>query len=41
MLENIIVTEELNILINDGSPTHISGTSVEITVVSPNVAPDL
>ena len=40
MLENIVVTEELNIL-NNGSPTHISGTSVNITIASPNVAPDL
>ena len=40
ILENIIVTEELHIL-NDGSPTHISGTSVDITIASPNVAPDL
>ena len=39
-LEDIIVTEELNIL-NNGSPAHISGTSVDITIASPYVAPDL
>ena len=39
MLENI-VTEERNIL-NNGSPTHISGTSVDFTIASSNVAPDL
>ena len=40
MLENIIVTGELDILSN-GSPTHISGTSVYITIAAPNVAPDM
>ena len=40
VMEDILVNQELNCL-NDGSPTHISGTAIDITVVSPTLALDM
>ena len=40
MVEDIVTSQELNIL-NDGTPIHISSTSIDLTITSPTLSPDL
>ena len=35
--EDVLIAEGFNVM-NDGSPTPISGTSIDLTLMSPNIA---
>jgi len=40
LLENLVRDQQLNI-INTGQPTHCSGSAIDLTIVSPELSPDL
>ena len=40
MIESMITECNINI-INDGSPTHMSDTCIDLTIASPDISPEL